>query len=129
MKIALLKHIGDLGVITGWKPLLPDRVKVEIGEDGVLTVGHKAYRTQDGSVIFHEYEMMPGNNHVVFNADDGRVYRCGTINRNGRFMTAINHVDEINALLAVAYEKQALEIEQLRAEIAEKERQRSIKII
>jgi hypothetical protein len=129
MNIALLKHVGKIGVILGWKKLLPDGVKFEIGEDGILTIGNRSKQTDDGSVIFYEYEFVLGSNKVEFTSKDGTIYRCGTISRSGRFIQVTNELDELVTALAVAYEKQAEEIESLRAEIAEKEKQRAIKII
>ena len=129
MKIALLKHVGQVGVILDWQKLLPDGLKIDIGEDGILTIGERSKQTEDGSVIFYEYEFVLGNKKVEFVAKDGTIYHCGTINRSGRFIEVKNDLDRLVVELALAYEKQAGEIESLRAEISEKDKQRAIKII
>lgn len=129
MKITLLKNVGDVGVITEWKKLLPDRLKIDVGEDGALTIGSKTKRTANGSVSFYEFELTLGSQRVEFKTDDGRVFQCGVIARNGRFIQVTNELDELVTRLALAYERQEREIESLRAEISKKEKERSIKIV
>lgn len=129
MKIIILKHIGNIGVIVDWKPFLRDRLEIEIGEEGTLIVGERTYRVEDGSAIVEEYNLKQGGNKVYFRDNDRTLYECGELKRNGRFIEAVNQIDEVVAKLAIGYEQLAVEVAELREEIAEKERERAIKVI
>lgn len=129
MKIIILKHIGNIGVIVDWKPFLRDRLEIEIGEEGTLIVGARTYRVEDGSAIVEEYNLKQGGNKVYFRDNDRTLYECGELKRNGRFIEAVNQIDEVVAKLAIGYEQLAVEVAELREEIAEKERERAIKVV
>lgn len=129
MNITLMKHLGNFGVVTGWNKVLRDGLKIDAGESGIVTIGDKSKQTEGGVVYFYEWEIVLGTKKIEFTSEDGVIYHCGEITRNGRFIEVKNDLNELVCALAVAYEKQAEEIESLRAEIAEKEKQRTIKIL
>ncbi len=129
MKIIILKHIGNIGVIVDWKPFLRDSLEIEIGEEGTLIVGTRTYRVEDGSAIVQEYNLKQGGNKVYFRDNDRTLYECGEIKRNGRFIEAVNQIDEVVAKLAIGYEQLAVEVAEVREKIAEKERERAIKVV
>lgn len=129
MKIVLLKNIGKHGVILDWKKLLRDTVEFDIEESGVLTVGARLHRAVNGHIVFPEYDILLGTNKVTFTASDGTVYECGKISRSGRFIEVVNPVDELTVNIALAYERQAGEISELRARLEEIQTERGIKIV
>ena len=117
MKITLLKHVGAYGIITGYKSLLPDTLKFEIGEKGTLFIGAKSYAT-DGDLELYEYELKSGPSKVMFVDESGFAYACGTITKNSRFMSVTNPVDELTVRIALAYNEQGEKIKQLEETLA-----------
>lgn len=128
MKITLLKNVGSVGVITGYKNLIPDRVRFDVGEGGTLFIGAKGY-TVDGFVEIAEYEVKPGPNKVMFIDSDGISYACGTINRNGRFMSVSNNLDLLVVDLALKYNEQSEKIKALEDKLSQVQKQYGISII
>ncbi len=128
MKITLLKNIGAFGVITGFKNLIPDRVAFDIGENGTLFIGAKSYYV-DKCAEIAEWEIKPGPNKIMFVADDGATYSCGTINRNGRFMSVANNLDMLVVDLALKYNEQGEKIKLLEDKLSQVQKQYGISII
>lgn len=128
MKLTLLKSIGTIGVITGYKTLIPDCVRFDVGESGTLFIGAKGYAV-DGSVEVAEYEVKPGPNKVMFVGSDGISYACGTINRNGRFMSVANNLDLLVVDLALKYNEQSEKIKALEDKLSRVQNQYGISII
>lgn len=128
MKITLLKSIGNIGVITGFKSLIPDRVKFDVGESGNLFIGAKSY-TVDGIAEIAEWEIKPGPNKVTFIDAEGQAYACGTINRNSRFMSVTNNLDTLVVDIALCYDAQNEKIKQLEETLSKVTTQYGISII
>ena len=129
MKLKLLKSLGRTGVFLDWKRFLADRVNVEIGEEGVLTVGPREYKTVNGCVTVPEYLIMQGNSKVLFISADGVTYDCGMISRSGRFINVINNIDSITVSLVLAYEAEGQRLALLEARLEELEKGSTIKIV
>ena len=128
MQITLLKHVGAYGIITGYKSLMPDILKFEIGEKGTLFIGAKSYAT-DGTLEICAYEIKHGPNKVMFVDESGYAYACGTITKNSRFMSVTNPIDELTVRIALAYNEQGEKIKQLEAALAEIKNKFGISII
>jgi hypothetical protein len=134
MKLNLLKNVGDVGVITKWKPVVDERIEILCPEDGAISVeqkmlGQKIYKVYNGRVSFPEWGLTQGNNIITFISTDGRVYRCGEIKRSGRFISITNNIDEMTVDIAFAYERQAELIEKLQSRLDELENNHGIKIV
>ena len=128
MKITLLKDLGSIGVITGWKNLLSDYVEFDVGEDGTLFIGAKSFAVESSARII-EYEIKPGPNKVMFMDKQGNSYACGTINRNGRFVSVTNNLDKVVTELALGHVAQCEKIKQLEDELSILKKQYGISII
>ena len=128
MKLTLLKNVGNVGVITGYKNLIPDRVRLDVGESGTLYIGAKSYSV-DGFVEIAEYDVKPGPNKVTFVDADGQAYACGTINRNGRFISITNNLDTLVVDIALCYDVQNEKIKKLEEALSKVTTQYGISII
>ena len=117
MKIEILDKVGSFGVILEDKRFVTDHIDIDIGHDGVLMIGQRSSKTQNGCVRLPEYELTQGPNKVNFISSDGKSYFCGVIHRNGRFMSVENALDGLVVKLAVAYNDQAHELCRLKEEI------------
>ena len=93
MKLVLFDGIGDIGIITDWKPMiLDDYLKIQIGREGTLTIGDKQYHTDDGVVFVPQYTLILGDTKkITFTDASGVAYSCGTIARTGTRMIEISN--------------------------------------
>lgn len=129
MNIEILDRVGSFGVILEEKRVIGDRVNITTNLDGTVMIGQKNYKTQDKQISFPEWELIPGPSKVQFIAQDGTVYLCGTLHRNGRFISVTNALDGIVTKLAVAYNDQGKELAELKQEIENIKKKYGIDII
>ena len=132
MKITLLKSLGNVGVITDWKPLISSArfdIAIDGGSGGALTVGGKVYAVKDGCVSFPEYELLLGANKVMYADERGNAYDCGVIRRHGGFIDVVDDIRGIVVKAAIDHERQVQEIARLAAEIKTIKEQYGISII
>lgn len=131
MNITILKPLGEIGIITDWKTLIPDNticVNISGESEGSLTIGQRTYAVKNGKVSIPEYEIVLGESRVVLSCASGN-YFCGTINRNGRFIKVSCPVDKLIVACALRISAQAVEIEELREEIKTIKKQYGISLI
>ena len=132
MKIRILKELGDVGVITDCKPTISsaDIYVLLIGASGgTLTVGERNYSVKaSGEVIFPEWELTLGEKKVTY-TDGVRVYDCGKLIRNGRFLKVENLTDKLIIDCAVSLAAQREEIKGLRDELDVLKTQYGISIV
>ena len=129
MNIEILDRVGSFGVILEEKRVIGDRVNITTNLDGTVMIGQKNYKTQDKQISFPEWELIPGPSKVQFIAQNGTVYLCGTLHRNGRFISVTNALDGIVTKLAVAYNDQGKELAELKQEIGNIKKKYGIDII
>lgn len=133
MKIEILEAVGAFGISildknADGKAFLRDNLEIEVGREGVLVLGERSYKVEDGQVSIPEYFIPQGPNKVIFSDGTGN-YNCGKVYRNGRFISAESIVEPITVQLALAYNRQGEEIKQLRAELNELRGKYGISII
>jgi hypothetical protein len=132
LKITLLKSLGNVGVITEWKPLISSakfEMVIDGGSSGALTIGGKVYAVRNGNVSFPEYELLLGANKVTYADEHGNAYDCGVIRRHGGFIEVVDDIRDIVVRVAIDHEKQAREIVELAAKIKTIKEQYGISII
>lgn len=93
MKIVLFDNIGDIGIVTDWKPLILDEyLKFEIGREGTLKIAEKAYETVGGTAYVPQYALnLGGVGKITFVDRDAKSFSCGTIKRTGSRMISISN--------------------------------------
>ena len=133
MKIEILETVGAFGISildknADGKAFLRDKLEIEIGRDGILILGDRSYKVEDGRASIPEYFIPQGPNKVIFSDSTGN-YNCGKIYRNGRFISAEGILEPITVQLALAYNKQGEEIKRLRSELNELREKYGISII
>jgi hypothetical protein len=131
MKIKLLKNVGRYGVVLGQKTFITGGhvcIEMDGGESGTLAINERPFNVVDTKVCIPEYLIMPGPNKVTF-TDGSGTYNCGTINKNGRFITASCPPDELIIACADALEQQAQRTDKLEKRLSALEKQYGITII
>ena len=132
MKIRILRELGDVGVITDCKPTISsaDIYVLIIGASGgTLTVGERSYPVKpSGEVIFPEWELTLGEKKVTY-TDGDRIYDCGKLTKNGRFLKVENLTDKLIIDCAVSLAAQREEIKGLRDELDVLKKQYGINIV
>ena len=139
MKLNLLDAVGNIGVITECKPLVRDKIEIDVGCEGVLCLSttdsiscmtkQKAYKTNSGKVVINDYDMPQGTSRIEFSKHDGKKYDFGQIQRNGRFIQVVNSLDKLTVALALAYNEQGDKLKELEAEIKTIKKQYGISIM
>lgn len=115
MKIVILNTLGSVGIITDLKSVISDAfifVNVDGADEGTLIIRDRAYAVKDGKTRIPEYEILAGKSAVMFQTKDKK-YTCGTITRNGRFLSLDNNSDKLIVACAMALEEQAKRYDEL----------------
>lgn len=128
MKLDLIESLDKKGIFTKCKPVIRDRLQIDVGCDGVLMLAvvtptgvgvQKSFKSIDGVVRINDCDLLQGINHVTFVRSDGVNFECGEIHRNGRFIHTKSSVEELVISLAVAHFEQEKKIEELSKQITE----------
>ena len=138
MKLNLVESFGNRGIATECKQVLRDQLDIDVGCEGTLamyavnsvgTTVQKNYKTKNGTVSIPDYDILPGNNRIEFTRADRTLFKCGEINRNGRFIQTKTNADELILAIAFAYIKQQEQINEITKNISEMNSQNGINIM
>lgn len=126
MKLDLIESLNKTGIFTKCKPVIKDKLEIEVGCDGVLTLSftnfegtrkQQAFKSVNGIVTINDYDISQGKNSVSFTRSDGVVFECGEIHRNSRFIHTKSSAEELIVSLALAHFEQEKKIEELSEKI------------
>lgn len=126
MKLDLIESLNKTGIFTKCKPVIKDKLEIEVGCDGVLTLSftnfegtrkQQAFKSVNGIVTINDYDISQGKNSVSFTRSDGVVFECGEIHRNSRFIHTKSSTEELIVSLALAHFEQEKKIEELSEKI------------
>lgn len=126
MKLDLIESLNKTGIFTKCKQVIRDKLEIEVGCDGVLTLSftnfegtrkQQAFKSVNGIVTINDYDISQGKNSVSFTRSDGVVFECGEIHRNSRFIHTKSSAEELIVSLALAHFEQEKKIEELSEKI------------
>lgn len=126
MKLDLIESLNKTGIFTKCKQVIRDKLEIEVGCDGVLTLSstnfegtrkQQAFKSVNGIVTLNDYDISQGTNSVSFTRSDGVVFACGEIHRNSRFIHTKSSAEELIISLALAHFEQEKKIEELSEKI------------
>jgi predicted small metal-binding protein len=126
MKLDLIESLNKTGIFTKCKQVIRDKLEIEVGCDGVLTLSstnfegarkQQAFKSVNGIVTLNDYDISQGTNSVSFTRSDGVVFECGEIHRNSRFIHTKSSTEELIVSLALAHFEQEKKIEELSEKI------------
>ena len=126
MKLDLIESLNKTGIFTKCNQVIRDKLEIEVGCDGVLTLSftnfegarkQQAFKSVNGIVTINDYDISQGKNSVSFIRSDGVVFECGEIHRNSRFIHTKSSAEELIISLALAHFEQEKKIEELSEKI------------
>ena len=126
MKLDLIESLNKTGIFTKCNQVIRDKLEIEVGCDGVLTLSftnfegarkQQAFKSVNGIVTINDYDISQGKNSVSFTRSDGVVFECGEIHRNSRFIHTKSSAEELIISLALAHFEQEKKIEELSEKI------------
>ena len=126
MKLDLIESLNKTGIFTKCNQVIRDKLEIEVGCDGVLTLSftnfegtrkQQAFKSVNGIVTINDYDISQGKNSVSFTRSDGVVFECGEIHRNSRFIHTKSSAEELVVSLALAHFEQEKKIEELSEKI------------
>jgi predicted small metal-binding protein len=126
MKLDLIESLNKTGIFTKCNQVIRDKLEIEVGCDGVLTLSftnfegtrkQQAFKSVNGIVTINDYDISQGKNSVSFTRSDGVVFECGEIHRNSRFIHTKSSAEELIVSLALAHFEQEKKIEELSEKI------------
>lgn len=126
MKLDLIESLNKTGIFTKCNQVIRDKLEIEVGCDGVLTLSftnfegtrkQQAFKSVNGIVTINDYDISQGKNSVSFTRSDGVVFECGEIHRNSRFIHTKSSTEELIISLALAHFEQEKKIEELSEKI------------
>lgn len=98
LRIKIFKECDNYGLIVDVTHFMRTdyiEVIIEGTQCGILSVGSRNYQINNGRVCFPCYELLLGTNEVTVTADNGKLYKCGSLRRDGRMLSAINPTEEL----------------------------------
>ena len=125
MKITLLKAIGNVGIVTELKPVISEAfltVYISGANEGTLTIREHTYVVNNGKVEIPQHEILAGKSSIVFQTNNEQ-FACGTITRNGRFLSLDNEADKLIVACALALDAQAKQNKELGEQVKAIDRQ------
>ena len=138
LKLNLLESAGRHGVFTDHTPILKDELKICAPCEGTILLHNvapsgsalqKGFPTKDKVVSIGDFEILQGITRVEFVRDDGVIFDCGELQRNGRFVHVKSKADELIVDLFADHVSLVDKVKAMEAEITEIKTRYGITII